>query len=211
MARIRRTPFIVRETPQLRALAEEAKVLARAGTDRGPALERLRTMAGGDYEMLRRASSVAAGRDPESVAATSLLSEASHDQSGMALEHLFEGEELALLRLTPEEGFSLLVSLEPRLGELEAEVRSGTLRGVEPTGLISWLMRHSPPSEERDRIGKERDHLGTLKETLKRTRQLVGPSAPGQSGLLAADAALGVATRHLATVAGFPLPPVADP
>ena len=94
---------MVRETPQLRAIADEAKVLVRAGVDETKATARLWSMAAGDVELLRRAIVVGHGRDAESAAAGHLLYRASEQGEPSDLD--LSSDERALLEQPTEEAF----------------------------------------------------------------------------------------------------------
>ena len=191
-------PWIVRETPQLRAIVEEARALVRDGSDETEAAARLRAMAGGDTELLRRAITVAHGRDPVSATARHLLVRAvEHERTGFVLS----ADERALLAKPTEEAFAALVCAEPRLAELEAEaLRAALPDGRPPSGLAGWVWRRLPAGEERPLVSE----AAAVRLIAQKAQQLVGPRAMGKGGLLASDAALAVSTRHLSAIAGLP-------
>lgn len=158
---------------------------------------------------------LAAGESRTDIRQAAALLEATstnvHRYTGLVIEAVLDGrnlpamgdqavEEQRLTALPAAEAFAVLAARDPRLADLEEDVRAGRLSApasmLGPKGRLASLDDRLPP-EDRAEAGRVREQYVTAKALHERIKDTIGPDSRTTDPLLGSSIASGIAARYL--------------
>ena len=188
-------PHGKRDRELQRRLVREAQACHRNRVPWDESIQRLRDMAGNNFGVFQGIRVEGNLKNSETQAVIRILHMASRDRQELAppLSVGRTEEEQALLSLDASDAFIFLAEKEPRLSVLAAGF-SGPQR---------LSTRDDQLEESGDESGRELDQMRAIYDAVS---QIVGPSATGQTGILASPIASVKATHHLRMILGIGMP-----